>query len=170
METGGWIWQKLGCWQKVVHAPGLGGFWESHVRAFPMAFEQTWAFCTSVLTNCCDFNRQKQPSEEGHARGPNSWRNALDPNKWPNHEIFPLIWISCMRSWFCMSKAGGLSLGTTLWKWNISSDLVFIFQVLALANLLNSSNAKLPSRLSQMALGAQPKPKKNLLGAAIFSS
>lgn len=75
-----------------------------------------------------------------------------------------------MSSWFCMSKAATLSLGTTLRRCNISSDLVFIFQVLTLANLLNSSNAKLPSRLSQMALGAQPKPKKNLLCAAISSS
>lgn len=30
---------------------------------------------------CCDFNGQKQPSEEGRARGPNSWRNVLDPVK-----------------------------------------------------------------------------------------
>lgn len=57
--------------QEVVHAPGLGGFWESHVHAFPMALEQTWAFCTSVLTNLL-WLQQAETAQWGRTcQGPN---------------------------------------------------------------------------------------------------
>lgn len=171
----GWICQKPGLLaaslaqdtaqgRRCTRAGKIWGFWGSCVCAFPAASEQTWALCTSVLSNLVWLQWAETAQWEA-CQGPKQLSS-----KWPNHEIFPLIWISCMRSWFCMSRAEGLSLGTTLWRWNISSDLVLIFQVLALANLLNSSSAKLPSRLRQMALDAQPKPKKNLLCAAISSS
>lgn len=59
---------------------------------------------------CHDFNQHRQHKARSRARkdAPGSLTaREMFLNltiKWPNHDIFPLMWISCMRNLFCVSK------------------------------------------------------------------
>lgn len=99
---------------------------------------------------CHDFNRHRQHRVRRQARkdipGSLPAREMFInlTSKWPNHDIFPLMCISCMRNLFCMSKGCRTEPRDHLMKMKYFSDLVFIFQIFALASLLNNSNAKFP--------------------------
>lgn len=89
---GGWIWQKPGLLaaslaQETTRTRRLSMLqgWEEFGRTvsvlplWPLSKPEPSApLCWPI---CCDFNGQKQPSEEEHARAPNSWRNVLDPDE-----------------------------------------------------------------------------------------